>query len=282
LALLEVKDLTFELAGRTILDGITLSIQRGERVAILGANGSGKTTLAQCLAGWLPSLHQAASRGKLTFGGSEWKDWPLPQRAASVQLVGQLPVQQLSGREFTVRDEIAFGPGNLALPVSEVSARTEEALELCGLTHLADRDPFTLSGGEQQRAVIAAALAMRPQLLILDEPVTNLDPSASEHVVQVVSELPEEITVVWMDTSPKIAVEFARRFILLRNGRCVVDGSPRQVLLHPDSLATIGLPPPAEAARLAAKAGLWPDGLPYPLTLQEARATFKQVKHGQG
>ena len=272
---MEVEDLTFQLAGRTILSGITLSIERGERVAILGANGSGKTTLAQCLAGWLPS-------SKLTFEGREWKDWPLPQRAAAVQLVGQLPVQQLSGREFTVRDEIAFGPGNLGLPVSEVSIRTEEAMELCGLTHLADRDPFTLSGGEQQRTIIAAALAMRPQLLILDEPVTNLDPSASEHVMQVVSELPSEITVIWMDTSPKTALEFARRFILLQNGRFVVDGSPREVLFHPESISTIGLPPPAEVARLAANAGLWPYGLPYPVTLQEASASFEQVKRGQG
>jgi energy-coupling factor transporter ATP-binding protein EcfA2 len=276
---LEVENLTFELAGRTILGGITLSIERGERVAILGANGSGKTTLAQCLAGWLPNLLPSS---KLTFDGREWKDWPLPRRAAAVQFMGQLPVQQLSGREFTVRDEIAFGPGNLGLPVSEVSARTEEAMESCGLTNLADRDPFTLSGGEQQRAVIAAALAMRPQMLILDEPVTNLDPSASEHVARVISELPSEITVVWMDTSPKIPLEFARRFILLRNGRCVVDGSPRDVLFHPESISTIGLQPPAEVARLAAKAGLWPDGLPHPLTLQEARASFEQVKHGQG
>jgi len=278
---LEIADLTFELAGRTILDGITLSIERGERVAILGANGSGKTTLAQWLAGWLPNVDHAASRGKLTFDGREWKDWPLPQRAAAVQLVGQLPVQQLSGREFTVRDEVAFGPGNLGLPVSEVSATTGEVLELCELTHLAGRDPFTLSGGEQQRTVIASALAMKPRLLILDEPVTNLDPSASEHIVRLVSELPPDITVVWLDTSPKIAIEFARRFLLLRNGKCVVDGSPCQVLLHPESLATITLPPSAQAARLAAKAGIWPDGLPYPLTLQEARVRFEQVKHDQ-
>jgi len=268
---LEVDGLAFG----TILDGITLSIERGERLAILGANGSGKTTLAHCLAGWLP-----ASRGHVTFDGRAWKDWPLPRRAAAVQLVGQLPVQQLSGREFTVRDEIAFGPGNLGLPVSEVSDRTAEALELCGLAHLADRDPFTLSGGEQQRTVLAAALAMKPQLLILDEPVTNLDPSASGHVVQLVSELPPHITVVWLDTSPKTALEFAGRFILLRNGKCVVDGLPRTVLFHPESLAAIGLPPVAEAARLAAEAGLWPDGLPYPLTLQEARASFQKVKHG--
>ncbi len=277
MALLEVTDLAFELAGRAILQGITLSIERGERVAILGANGSGKTTLAQCLAGWLPT-----SPGQLTFEGREWKDWPLPQRAAAVQLVGQLPVQQLSGREFTVRDEIAFGPGNLGLSVSEVAARTEEVIELCGLTHLSDRDPFTLSGGEQQRTVIASALAMKPQLLILDEPVTNLDPSASKHVVQLVSELPPEITVVWLETSPKIALEFARRFMLLRNGKCVADGPARLVLLHPESLATIGLPPPAEVAHLAAQAGLWPDDLPYPLTLSEARERFQQVKHGHG
>ncbi len=273
MALLEVTDLAFQL----ILEGITLSVECGERLAILGANGSGKTTLAQCLAGWLP-----VTQGKVTFEGREWKDWPLPQRASAVQLVGQLPVQQFSGREFTVCDEIAFGPGNLGLPVSEVLQRTKEALELCALTHLSNRDPFTLSGGEQQRAVIASALAMRPRLLILDEPVTNLDPSASEHVMQLLSELPHEITVVWLDTSPRIALEFARRFILLHKGRCVVDGSPREVLFHPESLETIGLPPPAEAARLADQAGLWPAGLPYPLTIEEARVSFEQGKHGQG
>jgi energy-coupling factor transport system ATP-binding protein len=222
------------------------------------------------------------SRGRLLFEGREWSEYDPIERATAVQFVGQLPVQQLSGREFTVRDEIAFGPGNLGLSPGEVSNRTDESLHLCGLEELAGRDPFTLSGGEQQRLIFATAVAMRSRLLILDEPLTNLDPSAADRILTVLKLLSSSITVIWLDTSPAATLSFARRFALFEQGQCRLDGTAADVLLDPASIASIGLPPVAVAARLAAATNLWNAAVPYPLTVEEAERAFAEVEHGAG
>jgi energy-coupling factor transport system ATP-binding protein len=278
-ALIEVTDLTFGYGAQAAIDRVSFTIKAGERVAILGANGSGKTTLAHWLAGWLPTPESQATQGKVTCRGRAWQDWPLAERASFVQYVGQIPSQQLSGQAFTVRDEIAFGPENLALPEMEVRQRTAECLAACGLEKLAARDPFTLSGGEQQRLVLAAALAMRPQVIVLDEPVTNLDPAGCSEVLRLLAALPASTTVVLLDSFPRVAVEIADRFLFLQNGRVSLDGPAAEVLLHPDAIASLGLPSAAEAAWLARESGAWNPGTPIPFSIEAAIAAFQQVEN---
>lgn len=280
MALIEVTDLTFGYGSAPLaLDGVGISIEAGERVAILGANGSGKTTLAHWLAGWLPSQGSEATRGKVICRGRPWQDWPLAERASFVQYVGQIPSQQLSGQAFTVRDEIAFGPENLALPEAEVRERTAECLAACGLEKIASRDPFTLSGGEQQRLVLASALAMHPQLIVLDEPVTNLDPAGCREVLTLLDALPPSTTIILLDSFPRVAVQIARRFLFLNNGRILLDGPAGDVLLHPDAIASLGLPNAAEAAWLAKESGAWNPATPIPFSIEAAIAAFQQVEN---
>jgi energy-coupling factor transporter ATP-binding protein EcfA2 len=239
--MIEICDLHFAYGATPVLNGVGLRIEAGERVAILGGNGSGKSTLARWLAAWMTEGEQA-STGTVRWRGRPWRDYALSERAAIVQLVGQFPTQHLSGRAFSVSDEIAFGPENLGLPVSDIVKRRDLAMETCRLTHLADRDPFTLSGGEQQRLVIAAALALDPALLILDEPFTNLDPESRMQTIAVLRNLPVAVTVVVLDTSPDTALELADRFLLLHEGSIVADGGARAVLLHARAIETLGLP----------------------------------------
>jgi energy-coupling factor transporter ATP-binding protein EcfA2 len=279
LALIEVADLTFSYGACPAIDGVNLSIEAGERVAILGANGSGKTTLAHWLAGWLPSNGAEATRGEVVCRGRAWQEWPLAERASFVQYVGQIPLQQLSGQAFTVRDEIAFGPENLALPEAEVRERTAACLAKCGLEKLASRDPFTLSGGEQQRLVLASALAMRPQVIVLDEPVTNLDPAGCSDVLRLLDSLPASTTMIFLDSFPRVAVGIARRFLFLQNGRITLDGSAADVLLHPDAISTLGLPNASEAAWLAKESGAWNSVAPIPFSIDSAIAAFRQVEN---
>lgn len=191
---LDASNLEFAWPGGTpLFQGLDLCLDRGERLAILGGNGSGKSTLGRCLAGFLP-VH-----GRLAWRGRPWSALSRADHAAAVQYVGQRPHLHLSGRGFTLREEVAFGPENLGLPSAQIRARVDEAMAFLGLSHLAGRDCHRLSGGETQRAVLAGALAMRPELLILDEPMTDLDAESRDGLAAHLRELPWSMTVIVLD-----------------------------------------------------------------------------------
>lgn len=213
MALIEVDHLTFGYDDHPVLEDVTLSVAPGEKLAILGGNGSGKSTLAQWIAGWLPRGTFAAKTGGVRIEGRPWAEMEDAERAGTVQFVGQVPMQQLSGFAFTVLDEIAFGPGNLQLPPDDIRARVDAAVETCNLSGLLDRDPFSLSGGEQQRLSIAAALAMQPRALVLDEPTGNFDPESRNALLAQMARLPEDIAIVWCDVGAERA---ARRGAAVR------------------------------------------------------------------
>ncbi|WP_411036900.1 energy-coupling factor ABC transporter ATP-binding protein [Shinella sp. BYT-45] len=252
-----------------MLKNLSLIVRTGERIAILGANGSGKSTLGQLLAGWL-----TPNGGSVLWHDRPWRDHSILERTATVQLIGQIPAQHLSGRAFTVQEEIAFGPENLGLPAAEIIARRDRVLAACRLEALAERDPFTLSGGEQQRLVIAACLALEPSLLILDEPFTNLDPEARAHLAGILPELGETTTLILLDTNPDNALASADRILLLRDGQIALDGDPRTVLLDPACADVLGLPAIARAFQRLSRRAL----ADLPLTLPEAAVLLKDAE----
>ncbi|SHF96752.1 energy-coupling factor transport system ATP-binding protein [Kaistia soli DSM 19436] len=277
MALLEVHDLAFRFprAEKLVLDGVSFSVERGERVAILSPNAGGKTTLARWLAGLLPDGVLKAERGHVSMDGKDWTEWHIAERSSAIQYVGQVPSQQMTGCAFTVFEEIAFGPCNLALPEAEVRARVDEAMTVCNLRHLVDRDPFTLSGGEQQRLSIAAALAMKPQVLILDEPTSNLDPESRDDLLAQLELLPGELTIVVLEVALRPSLALADRFLLLDEGRIAVDGPAIDVLTHPRCIETLGMTAITEAGRRIQNAGGWAEGRPLPLTLADALQTLQ-------
>ena len=212
MALIEIRGLSVSFGSKTVLDGLVLSVEAGARLAVLGDNGSGKTTLARHLAGW------DAAGDAIEIDGKLLRDRSIAERAGLIQYVGQVPNRHLSGRAFSVRDEIAFGPENLLLSRAEIARRVTSALERTGLADLASRDPFTLSGGEQQRLALAAALAMEPAILILDEPVSNLDPEARKTVLAILRDLPASVTLILLDTSEALARQLGGPVLLLEGG----------------------------------------------------------------
>lgn len=276
MALIDVADLAFRFprAEKLVLDGITLSIEAGERVAILAPNAAGKTTLARWLSGLLPEGVLTAERGHVAMAGKPFAEWPVAERATAIQFVGQVPSQQLTGCAFSVYEEIAFGPCNLALPEAEVRARVDEALTICNLRHLAERDPFTLSGGETQRLSIAAALAMKPRVLVLDEPTSNLDPESRDDLLAQLDLLPGGLTIIVLEVALRPSLALAKRFLLLDEGKIVADGTASEVLNDPRCIAALGMTAVTEAAFRLREAGRWPDATPLPLTLNEALDSF--------
>ena len=276
MALIDVADLAFRFprAKELVLDGITLSIEAGERVAILAPNAAGKTTLARWLSGLLPEGVLTAERGHVAMAGKPFAEWSVAERATAIQFVGQVPSQQLTGCAFTVYEEIAFGPCNLALPEAEVRARVDEPLTICNLRHLAERDPFTLSGGETQRLSIAAALAMKPRVLVLDEPTSNLDPESRDDLLAQLDLLPGGLTIIVLEVALRPSLALAKRFLLLDEGRIVADGTASEVLNDPRCIATLGMTAVTEAAFRLREADRWPDAVRLPLTLNEALDSF--------
>jgi energy-coupling factor transport system ATP-binding protein len=229
-----------------VLDGVSLTLQPGELVAVVGANGSGKSTLARLCDGLL-----APSSGRVLVDGLDTVDpaslWTI---RSAVGMVFQDPDDQIVGT--VVEEDCAFGPENLGLPGPEIRVRVDMALAAVGLDGLERREPHLLSEGQKQRLAVAGALAMRPRYLVFDEPTAMLDPSGRRSVLEITEDLAHRqghgVLVVSHDTA---GVSRADRVIGLAGGRIVFDGTPDGVLGDPGMLARVGLALPT-AARLAA------------------------------
>jgi cobalt/nickel transport system ATP-binding protein len=213
--------------GRRALDDVDLDIAPGERVAILGPNGSGKSTLCQTLVGILQPQH-----GRIIVDDIELRHETLPQVRSRVGLVFQDPDDMLFLP--TLWQDIAFGPANQGLPPSEISARVDAALALVGLTDHAQRAPHHLSFGQRKRAATAATLSMRPGLLVMDEPSSNLDPRGRRELAELLEQLDQTLLLVTHDLP--FALRLCPRAIVLDAGRMVWDGPLRTLLRHTDVL----------------------------------------------
>jgi cobalt/nickel transport system ATP-binding protein len=228
-SVLEVHDLAFRYPDGTLaLDGVELRVERGERIAVLGPNGAGKTTLVLALNGI-----NAASRGTVTVAGLPVDKANLAEIRRRVGIVFQDPDDQLFVP--TVRDDVAFGPANLGLRGDEVAVRTGEALEAVGMAHAAERAPHHLSFGERRRVALATVLAMRPDVLVLDEPSSNLDPVARRELAEIVLGL--GVTTIMVTHDLPYALQLCGRAVILDGGRIVADGSTGEVMSDRELMA---------------------------------------------
>ncbi|MGY1717478.1 energy-coupling factor ABC transporter ATP-binding protein [Blastococcus sp. SYSU DS0552] len=243
--------------GRPVLDGADLTVPAGRRLAVLGANGSGKTTLLRCLSGAL-----APVSGAVTVDGVplEHTRRGLRQHRQTVQLVLQDPDDQLFSA--SVAQDVSFGPLNLGLDEDAVRARVAEALDLLAVDHLAARPTHQLSYGERKRVAIAGAVAMRPCVLLLDEPTAGLDPSAVTEALAALSRLQEHDSTVVMSTHDvDLALRWADEVAVVVD-RAVVQGAPDDVLGDGELLARARLSRPwaLEVGGRLRELGLLPEG----------------------
>ncbi len=227
--ILEVGDLAFRYPdGRQALDGVHLVIEGGERVALLGPNGAGKTTLALHLNGVL-----RADRGTVRVGGVGLDDTTVGEIRRMVGLVFQDPNDQLFMP--TVAEDVAFGPANLGLRGADLEARVSAALAMVGVPELGHRVPHHLSGGEKRLAAIATVLAMGPEVMVLDEPGSGLDPVGRRELIATLDSLATTLIVITHDLP--LALELCPRSVVMADGRIVADLPTDDLLRDPELLA---------------------------------------------
>ena len=225
-----------------VLRGVSLQLGAGEFVCLMGATGAGKSTLALALNGSVPQSTGGQIRGEVRIEGLDTKRHPVAELAKQIGIVFQDPETQFL--QMTVETEVAFGPENLGLPPGEIRARVDWALESVGLGGFHSRSPGHLSGGEKQRVAIASILAMRPRVLVLDEPTASLDPAGKMDIFEIVRTLRQEHTVLMVTQESEAVAEFADRVLVLDHGQIVMEGEPAEVFEEVERLAALGLRAP--------------------------------------
>jgi len=234
--LVAVSDLRFTYPdGTAALQGVTFTLHHGESVGLVGANGAGKSTLLLHLAGVLVPGH-----GAVRVGDCPVTPRTLAQVRRTVGMVFQDPDDQLFMP--TVEDDVGFGPANLGLPADEVAARVAAALERVGALHLRRRPPHRLSGGEKRAVAIASVLAMSPDVLVMDEPSSNLDPRSRRRLIEQLRAFEHTKIVATHDLD--LVLDVCARTIVLSGGRVVADGQTRELLADDGVLAPSGLERP--------------------------------------
>jgi len=219
---LDVRGLAFAYPdGHQALFGVDLHVHQGERVALLGPNGAGKTTLVLHLNGIL-----VAGAGSVAVSGLPVTKDNVPEIRRRVGIVFQDPDDQLF--MGTVRQDVAFGPANLGLKGAELDARVRRALEQVGMAAYADRPPHHLSFGQRRRVAVATVLAMEPEILVLDEPSSNLDPASRRELADILRSL--DVTVLMVTHDLPYALELCPRSVVLSDGHVVADGATYDVL----------------------------------------------------
>ena len=276
MSLIEVKDLKYRYPGTTqlALDGVSFTVEKGEFIGIAGENGAGKSSLSQALLGLIPQFYKGAYGGSVTVCGMDARSTPVSELCRHVGLVFQNPFNQLSGAKDTVYDEVGYGLQNLGFPPEEIRTRVESVLRCFGIWEYRDRNPFDLSGGQLQRVAICSVLAMKPDVLILDEPTSQLDPEGSEEVFHTVDELTKMgITIIMIEQKIEKLAGYCDRVLLMHQGRVVDYDTPRRIFSRED-LYDLGVNPPAYTRFARANALVFEDGT-LPVTHAE---TLERVK----
>ncbi len=217
------------------LNDISIEIEKGEFIGIAGRNGAGKSTLGQAIIGLVPRFYNGAYGGRVEVKGICVEDTPVEEMCENVGLIFQNPFNQLSGAAETVFNEVAYGLQNLGTDPAVIRERVQKVLKRLDIWEFRDRNPFELSGGQMQRVAIASILCMEPDIIILDEPTSQLDPQGTEEVFKVVDDLTDTgITIIMIEQKLEKMASYCDRIILMDEGRVVDFDTPEKIFARED------------------------------------------------
>ncbi len=256
--IIEIENLTYTYPGGKTpsIDNVSLKVNKGEFVLITGPSGCGKTTLCRCFNGLVPNFYQGELKGDIIVNGLKTSSKQTYELAKYVGLVFQNPENQLFA--LSIEKDVAFGLENLGVNRKDIRKRVDWALKQVGIYDLRDRSPHEVSGGQQQRVAIASVLAMRPELIVLDEPTSFLDPLSAEKIFQVIHDLNTKlgITVILVEHRLDLTARYASRIIIMNKGKICLDGKPREILTSEETrLLGVGIPKVTLLYQMLTKAG---------------------------
>jgi energy-coupling factor transporter ATPase len=259
MAVIETKNLTYTYPGASkpsIVD-VSIKVEKGEFVLITGPSGCGKTTLCRCFNGLVPHFYQGELKGEITVAGEDVLKRHTFEMAKRVGLVFQNPENQLFA--LSVEKDVAFGLENLGVSREEMRKKVDWALNQTGIYDLRERSPHEISGGQQQRVAIAAVLAMEPEIIVLDEPTSFLDPLSAQKIFDVIYDLNRKqgITVVLVEHRLDLTAKYANHLIVMDEGKVCYEGNPREILNSEETrLIGVGIPKATLLYQLLKKDGL--------------------------
>jgi len=221
---------TYPLADEPSIRNVSLNIEEGKFYGIVGENGSGKTTLCAILRGFAPSFYQGDIQGEVLVYGRPIGEYG-GELATKIGYVFQNPFTQISGVKETVFEEVAYGLENFGVPVEEIVERVEAIMKLTHIDSLAEKNPLELSGGQMQRVALASVLVLEPDILIIDEPTSQLDPQGTESVFEIIKMMKDKKkTIILVEHKIDLIAEYADEVLVLRGGKLIAGGDKAQVL----------------------------------------------------
>ena len=229
----KLKNINYKylLGEKEVLKNINVEIEKGDFLAIVGKNSSGKTTLCNVLRGFIPSFYKGELQGEVIFRDKPILEYTSGEIAQKIGFVFQNPFTQISGVKETVYDELAFGLENLGLEVEYIKNRVEEVLELLEIKDLKHKNPYELSGGQCQKVALASIIAMNPEVLIIDEPTSQLDPKGTEDIFKIISVMAEQgKTIILVEHKLELISKYAKNVVVLDDGEILLKGKTKEIL----------------------------------------------------
>ena len=230
---IEIKNFSYKypLEDKNVLENLNLKIEKGEFWAVIGKNGSGKTTLCNALRRFVPDFYKGEVTGEIVVDGKNLKDFSPKELVTKIGFVFQNPFTQISGVKDTVFEEIAYGLENLAVEKEKIIKRVNETLKLLEIEHLKDKNPQEMSGGQKQRVALASIIVMDPEILVIDEPTSQLDPKGTEDIFKIINLMANEgKTIILVEHKLELIAEYAENILVLDEGEIILSGKASEVL----------------------------------------------------
>lgn len=281
--IIECKNVTYTypLVKEAVIKELNVSIERGKFYGVIGENGSGKTTFCALLRGFIPSFYKGDLQGEILVEGKSTIEYG-GDLSAKIGYVFQNPFTQISGVKDTVFEEVAYGLENFGIPVDEIERRVTEVMKMTDIEGLAEKNPFDLSGGQMQRVALASVIVLEPDIFVIDEPTSQLDPEGTESVFAIIKMMKEKKkTIILVEHKIDLIAEYADEVLVFKDGKLIASGDKKKVLSDISLLEEgVALPQVAILGNQLRKRGLHISEIP--VTEKDAEAVISMALNERG